>query len=368
MFENLVPRDAIVFSTWDWGTFNVPERVALALVSRGFRILYCEMPTSRFRRRSGALREVHSDVHAFGPEYLGEKFDLFPMIGTWQWKSVARQIERQANLLGMKSPPFFYSHVERLAPLCREMRTQGSRLIHICMDYPEPYQYELIALSDLTLTIPNTVFVKLRARYGEKIRSIPQSIHVPFATLPNDGLCPVPSELADIPGPRLGYLGPIHARLNLSLLREVLACHPDWQFACFGDASALRLPNVHRSGWRRPEDLPAYIASLDVGVMPYDCFEEKNLHCVPLKMLDYFLAGLPVVSTPVLSLSEFSGLVYLGDTAIEFAHAIEAALAEPLTSSKRERRIAVARAHSTDALGQRIEEALSLGARPVSET
>ena len=122
--------------------------------------------------------------------------------------------------------------------------------------------------------------------------------------------------------------------MNLPLLREVLAAHAEWQFICFGDASALRLPNVHSAAWRRPEDLPAYVASFDVGVMPYDCFEEKNLHCVPLKLFDYFLAGLPVVSTPVLSLSEYSDLIYFGDTPAEFAKAVEAALSEPSASPK----------------------------------
>jgi hypothetical protein len=355
-------ENAIAFSTWDWDTFNVPERIALALALRGFRVLYCEMPVSRFRRRGKALQEVHPGVHVFGPEYLGERFDAIPTLRDWQWQAVGQQIQRQAKFLGMKNPPFFYSHVEGLGSLCREMRTKGSRLIHICMDYPEPYQYELIALSDLTLVIPHTVFVKLRARYGEKIQSIPQSIHLPSATLGNEGSTRGPSDLAKIPRPRLGYLGPLHARVNLSLLREVLTGHPDWQFVCLGGASRLRLPNAHDSKWRRPEDLPTYIAALDVGVMPYDCFEEKNLHCVPLKVLDYFLAGLPVVSTPVISLSEFSDLIYFGDTGTKFAQAVDAALAEPATSDKRTRRIETARAHSTEALGRRLERVLEMSA------
>jgi glycosyltransferase involved in cell wall biosynthesis len=320
------------------------------------------MPASRLRRHGKALQEVHPGVHVFGPGYLGEKFDTIPMLRDWQWQAVAQQIQRQANLLGMKNPSFFYSHVERIAPLCRQMRRHRSILIHICMDYPELYQYELITLSDLTLVIPHTVFVKLRARYGEKIQSIPQSIHLPFAMARNEGSTAAAADLANIPRPRLGYLGPIHARVNLSLLREVLAGHPDWQFVCFGDASSLGLPNAHGSKWRRPEDLPAYIAALDVGVMPYDCFEEKNLHCVPLKVLDYFLAGLPVVSTPVISLGEFSDLIYFGDTSVEFARAVDTALAEPATSVKRTRRIETARAHSTEALGQRLEQVLEMSA------
>jgi Glycosyl transferases group 1 len=352
-------KDAIVFSSWGWDTFNVPERVALALASRGYRVLYCEMPVSRFRQRDTALREVASGIHAFIPEYLGAKFAGIPMLRESQWKAVARQIHDQAAALGMANPVFLYSHVEGIEPLCREMRAQGSKLAHICMDYPEPYQYELISISDRTLVIPPTVFVKLRAKFGDKILKIPQSIHLP----PKSAALASPApELQQIPRPRLGYLGPVYARLNLPLVRDVLIAHPEWHFVCFGDTSALPLANVHGIEWKRPDELPSFVASFDVGVMPYDCFDEKNLHCVPLKLFDYFLAGLPVVSTPVLSLPELADLIYFGDTAATFSRAIEAALQEPAASPKRSRRTQIALAHSTEALGERLDEVLDFSA------
>ena len=356
MRETQTKREAIVFSSWDWKTFNVPERVAAALALRGFRVLYCEMPVSRFRRRSSALHEVFPGVQRFCPEYLGRKAGDLPFVGNWQWGMVAEQIQKQAESLGMRKADFFYSHVDGIAPLCREMRARGSRLLHICMDYPEAYQYELIDLSDRTLVIPKTVFHKLQARYGEKIEWIPQSIQLSDDAA--GGSNGEPAELAKVPRPRLGYLGPIFARLNLPLLRSVLRAHPEWQFVCFGDSAAIALPNVRSAGWRQPEALPAYVASFDVGVMPYDCFDEKNLHCVPLKLLDYFAAGLPVASTSILSLQEVADLVYVGDTPADFGRAIEEALAEPAGSPKRGRRMQYAREHSTLELGKKLEAML----------
>jgi hypothetical protein len=356
-------KDAIVFSSWSWDTFNVPERVALALASRGYRVLYCGMPVSRFRQRDTALREVAPNVHAFVPEYLGAKIASIAMLRDSQWKTVARQIQEQASALGMANPIFLYSHVEGLASLCREMRAHGSKLVHICMDYPEPYQYELIDVSDRTLVIPKTVFVKLRAKYGDKVESIPQSIYLPDQQPVNESTPrAIPPELAKLAHPRLGYLGPVYARLNLPFVSEVLKTRPDWQFVCFGDTSALPLANVHGMEWSRAEALPRYIAGFDVGVMPYDCFDEKNLHCVPLKLFDYFYAGLPVASTPVLSLPEYGDLIYLGDTPTAFSRAVEMALAEPATSPKRARRRQVALAHSTQALGERLDEVLDFRA------
>src|ERR1700761_939945 len=105
-------KDAIVFSSWNWETFNVPERVALALAGRGWRVLYCAMPVSRFRQRSEAAREVAPGVQAFTPEYLGGKIASLPLMRDSQWKSVARQILEQAAALSLERPVFVYSHVE----------------------------------------------------------------------------------------------------------------------------------------------------------------------------------------------------------------------------------------------------------------
>jgi Glycosyl transferases group 1 len=355
-------RDAIIQSTWGWETFNVPERIALALANRGARILHCEYPVSRFRRSGTALREIQPRIYSFGPEYFGAKFNVVSAARNRQWRNVAQQIRRQAAALHLKDPLFIYSHLEHMAPLCLEMKAHGFPLVHICMDYPEDYQYELVEISNRTLVIPKAVYNKLRARYGDKIQWIPQSIYLSPGTGSKNG---EPPDFAAIPRPRLGYLGPIYARLNLPLLANVLSLHPNWQFICFGGGETLALPNVHNMAWRPPEEMAACVAALDVAVMPYDCFVDRNLHCVPLKLFDYFLAGIPIVSTPVLSVAEFSDIVYIADTPSEFVHATEEALAEPLTSRKRGLRVEAARAHSTDALGARLEEVLNFdGQRP----
>ena len=169
----------MVFSTWDWDVFNVPERIALALASRGARVLYCAMPVSRFHHSRAPLREVARGIHRFVPEISRVEIQ-FP---AGRWKSpvesgCAGRSSRTRDALQLKDPVFLYSHVERMTALCKEMRAAGFPLIHICMDYPEAYQFELIELSDQTLVIPKSVFHELRAKYGEKIQWIPQSIHL----------------------------------------------------------------------------------------------------------------------------------------------------------------------------------------------
>jgi GT2 family glycosyltransferase len=95
--------------------------------------------------------------------------------------------------------------------------------------------------------------------------------------------------------------------------------------------------------------------------MPYNCHNEEWLHCIPLKVFEYFAFGIPVVSTPLVHLWEYKDLIYFGDTAEELAGAVEQALQEPPDSPKRAARVEVARRHSVDNLAAELRECLPLG-------
>lgn len=360
-------RDAIVMSGWNWETFNVPERVALALAQLGSKVLYCENPVSRLRGRGRPLEEIEPRIFRLGPEFFGHRLNLFPGgFSQLQARMVANQVIENASKLNLKDPLFFYAHGKFFVPLCREFKRRGFPLIHGCFDYPEPGQDRHIALSDLTLTLSKTVFHQLKAKYGEKIALIPEVRWIPGPHQQASADTGTPDEFAGIPRPRLGYTGPVTDRLNLRVLESLLTARPDWQFLHFGATKCLPLPNVHVMAWRPPQELQQLTAKLDVGLMPYDCYSNKNFHCMPLKVFDYFLAGLPVVSTPIVNLWEFSDTIYFGDDANELSRAIQAALDEPADSPKKSARIAIAKKHSIEGLAACLDSVLSshgLGAR-----
>jgi glycosyltransferase involved in cell wall biosynthesis len=58
-----------------------------------------------------------------------------------------------------------------------------------------------------------------------------------------------------------------------------------------------RRPNVHFLGSKRPEELPAYISTFDVCLLPYVLGEVSSYYAAPLKFYEYLSAGKPVVST-----------------------------------------------------------------------
>lgn len=369
--ENSTDRvcDAILMSGWAWETSGLVERLALAITLLGGRVLYCENPVSRIRGRARGLESVANDIYRFTPEFLGHRLNRahfgFPQ---FQARLVANQVLESASQMNLQQPLFIYAWGDFMVPVSREFKQKGFRLIHCCFDYLEPRQERHVDLSDCTLTISKSVYHQLKARFGEKIRLIPE-VRWPYDSSQSAHPASVPPDLLTIPRPRLGYIGPVTDRLNLRLLEEVLCKRPDWNFVHFDAAKCLPLPNVHVISWRSPEKVRDVVASLDVGLMPYNCFSNKNFHCLPIKLFDYFHAGLPVVSTPIVNLWEYSDTIYFGDDANELEHAIQLALDEPINSPRRFKRMEIAREHSIEALAESLSKILfSQPFSPVSRT
>lgn len=339
--------DAIVVSGWTWDASNVPERIALALARAGSRVLYCENPAS-FLRSVRPFSEVEKNVFAFGLRHFGHRLNSFPTLRPLQAKVLAAEILKNASRLQLEDPVFIYPHGECYLPLCREFKHRGFKLLHIAMDYEVELSREHVRESDLTLVIPQAAFERLSEEFGPKVRKIPQlSCFDELSSQFADNFTASP-EISCIPRPRLGYLGGLEGRVSVSLLKEMLLKNPEWQFLSFGSKKQLDLPNEHVLPWHSRAGLAGILGGLDIGFMPYDCTIPKNLHCVPLKLFDYFTCGMPVVSTPIVFLREYEDLVYLGSTADELVATVLEALSEPPDSPKRARRIAVAREHSIE--------------------
>ena len=350
-------RDAILVSPFTWEVHNTPERLALALAHTGRRILYCERPVSVFRHSSSRrLTEVEKGIFGFSPIFCSARLSSFSLLSRYQAKMVTTQILENALKLNLKNPFFIYPHGTFWLAVSREFKRRGFCLIHICMDYEPPLSIEHVQQADLILAIPDIAFRELTQTFCDKVKLIPQ-----FASLDSVGLTG-PQELAElsrIPRPRMGYLGNLSGRVSIQLVKELLVEHPEWQLISFGSVTKwLPLANEHVLPWYSQTQMPAVLEALDVGFMPYDCTDPKNLHCVPLKLFDYFSRGIPVVSTPIVYLREYDNLVYLGATASELADAVSQALAEPAESPKRAARMAVARKHSIENLSRPISRVI----------
>ena len=156
-----------------------------------------------------------------------------------------------------------------------------------------------------------------------------------------------PADQRDLPGPRLGYYGVIDERLDLPLVAALAEAHPEWQIVLVGpvvkiDPAGLpRGANIHYTGQRSYDELPAYLAGWDVCLLPF-ARNDSTRFISPTKTLEYMAAERPIVSTPITDVAEpYGEIVYLGDTPEGFIRACERALAAD--GEERARRAALMR-------------------------
>jgi glycosyltransferase involved in cell wall biosynthesis len=143
---------------------------------------------------------------------------------------------------------------------------------------------------------------------------------------------PRPMDLANVPGPIFGFFGLIHHWVDLALLAEVARRRPCYSFVligdCKSDVSELQaLENVYLLGRRPYEELPAYCAAFDAGMLLFTR-NAMTRSVNPVKMYEYLAAGLRVISTPLPEARRFEGPIILTDTAEAFADACDQVLAE----------------------------------------
>jgi hypothetical protein len=352
-------RDAIVYSGTVWEACNVCERFALALSQLGARILYCANPASNIRRPAPTIKEIQQGIFGIWPAIFGQRLNRIPPLASLQSRAVVKQIVEAETKLELRKPLFVYAYLGKMLPVCHQMKRRGYSLIHICMDYPEPELSEHASLADYTFVIPRAGLDPLRQLIGDRTILLPQ-LGPPAQRKEGGDSANLIAALKSIPHPRLSYLGVPQSRLNLQILCEVLQARPDWHFIHFGPADTLPFKNAHALPWGSQSDLARIVAATDVGFMPYDCADPREINAVPLKMLDHFGAGTPIAATPIIAFQELRDLVYLGKYARELIHAVESALSEPPDSPKRTRRKEIAREHSLENIASFLSKVLPL--------
>ena len=148
-----------------------------------------------------------------------------------------------------------------------------------------------------------------------------------------------PADLAAVAKPRIGYSGLIGKRLNLDLICHLARNRPDCSVVMIGKVddrecedtlAALRsLPNVYLLGEKLPTDVASYIVRFDIGLLPY-AINVETQHISPIKMYEYWAAGIPVVSTAIPAAKRHSFAVNVADNCDEFLAVIDRILDDPV--------------------------------------
>jgi glycosyltransferase involved in cell wall biosynthesis len=145
----------------------------------------------------------------------------------------------------------------------------------------------------------------------------------------------LPSELANLPRPVLGYFGVVDERIDYALIEMLADANPSWTLAIIGpvvkvDPQALPVrSNIHWLGRRDYNELPAFTKAFDVCLMPF-ALNEATEFINPTKALEYMAAGKPIVSSSVPDVvSNFGDVVSIAGSQKEFLERCQQAAEKP---------------------------------------
>ena len=323
-----------------------PGMRAPAATGRDLRRIWNTLRNTLARPRPLARNMWHCTVAQLPLRRLPGVDAFNRMFGAWAVRRAMRHVGLQRPLAWFVVP-----HPGFLAG-----RLGESLCVYYCIDDYAAHpgvDSERIAACDEALTrLADLVFVAPPALLEPKRRQNAATVFAPhgvdtehFARA-RDPLTLLPNALPRISKPVVGYIGSLHAWIDLELIAWLARQRPQWDFLLVGHAHVAMdaldgLGNVHLAGAQPYEDLPRWAKAFDAAIIPYrDNRQVANAN--PLKLREYLAAGLPVVSTRNPEIVSFSQVVRICDDREAFLAGLDAALSVPVDEGAAERMAAVA--------------------------
>lgn len=366
-------EDIIYISTIDWDfIWQGHQEIACRLAASGNRILFIEntgvrspsiKDIQRLRKRVSnwfhsirGFRKINDNLFLYSPILLPFPYSR---IALWINLFLLKQaLKRWNNVMSFKRPIIFtYLPTQLINRLVEKINP--SLFIYYCIDSFENSSTNArkILQSEQTMFKRADLVFATSHKLMEKARQWNSNCHrIPFGvSLKNFQVVPIiPEELKKIPHPIIGYVGGIHKWIDYTLLAQVIRQLPHYSFVLVGpkqtDTSALELySNVYFTGKKSHTELPHYIASFDVCIIPY-LKTDYTENVYPTKLNEYLYWSKPVIATDLVEIryfaQEFPDLVSIAGNAQEFTRHLESAVAWAGDDTIRARRREVAELNS----------------------
>lgn len=276
---------------------------------------YMTLPFLPFSRRIKLFQKLTDAICVFAAKRLAKKFN-FRNICLWLYY------------------PTYVKHLEKF---------QYRKLVYDCMDLFRGFRASVGNVQDLEnslMEMADIVFTGGRSLQKSKEGVNPLTFcfpsgveydHFHKATLEQT---PIPEDMKNIKSPVLGYFGAVDERIDFDLIQHICEKKPEWNVVFLGplvqmEKVPVTAPNFHFLGKKNYADLPGYLKSFDVCLMPF-VISELTLHISPTKTPEYLAGGRPVVSTPIPDVkAEYSDVVKITDDYDEFVEMAEDLISNP---------------------------------------
>jgi len=338
-------RSAIVMcASIPWGFHRNRQQELAIRLSELMPVVYVEPPRAAMavrQRRARLLPTTADNCHVVqSPTGIpGDR--VLSLVNRAVQRRLGAAITDALAQLHLECAVLWIDRIES-APLIDMFR--GSLVVYDCVDeewtfgrlrwrsYLQRLEESVAARADLVIASSNA----LRNRLSEivsRAELVPNGCdYQHFSQSACGGARPAGLPAAGVP--LIGFIGGVTRRaLDYALLQNAFAQLPSDHFVFVGsyDAASKRViagaPNATLLGSRPYDELPAYLSSFDVAIIPY--LVGRNIDYVyPKKLHEYLAAGKPVVATDLPEIRAFQHVVRIARSPAEFVRAIEECVRE----------------------------------------
>lgn len=161
-----------------------------------------------------------------------------------------------------------------------------------------PHYPAILERADLIFCSSRTIYDYFFPRHP-RVHLVPNGVEfVHFSPLPRYR----PSDLP-IGKPIIGYSGAMAPWVDWELLKFAIQENPEFNFVFLGalfqlNKFPLNYRNVFYLGLKPYHELPSYLHYFDIGLIPF-LQTEMTKGCNPIKLYEYYAAGIQVLGTPL---------------------------------------------------------------------
>lgn len=346
-------QSIIFFSSDDWGwktsKYQLSTRFAndnkvLFVSSIGFRAPTASSDDMKriWNKLKGffkGVKQVNPNLYVLTPLVI--PFSWFPFRSAINKLILKMQVGWAKRKLGM-SKPFLFVFSENWHDYVVNMSRQ--KLIYYTVDEQASFagldEQRFIEQDRSMNQMADVIFCSARTLYEKNKQNnnnthyMPHGVNYELFSQTIKDSTPVASEMKAIKGPIFLFFGHIsYDWVDKDLVKYLAEKKPDWSWVYVGRYSMDenefdQYDNIYLLGEKEFETLPSYCKGADIATIPF-VYSELTNNCNPLKLPEYFSAGLPVVSTNIPEVRRAYGdEVYIGNDNESFLKACEQALNE----------------------------------------